>query len=529
MEYAVQGEEISPAELQEPGWAAVRRRQAALHSTTGSAEPADSSHRKKSQRPFHRQPPALPLPSTDIKIVLRPRGGLDLKSVSQVTLADTVMHQAGIAPNPMDQIRIHHVSNYVLVSTPSEERAHKYAAINFLALRGQRYEVAAHVSAPANTVTGVIFNIPEEDTPEQIFDSVQSYNPDLKILSAKRLNTSNIVQILFDGQKVPFWVRYRSAVYRCKPFRRKTEACSLCWQAGHRPDVCPSAQSTTRCSTCGTVNPPDPHQCVPRCIVCEGPHLTGSADCPRRFQPRKRNPTYAQMAAKDQGHGPTSSRKPSTPPNSRQEGLANTPRSQPREVRDSMYSPPGSSKVRKKPPTEQANSDKELKKVSYSSALSQSSSQSAFPPLAPSPDILKELAAIRAEITILRQENAALRRENVSLRLKLDAHAAESSTSNPPPPKRKATTEDSHSAPAMPRQEQQIDARFEAIENSCRTALLEQKNEYTNIYQTLQTSFSTLQANIEEMRSYIQGMVTGVNNPIPYAPVVAQQYDDTLG
>lgn len=194
-----------------------------------------------------------------------------------------------------------------------------------------------------------------------------------------------------------------------------------------------------------------------------------------------------------------------------------------------MYSPPGSSKVRKKPPTEQANSDKELKKVSYSSALSQSSSQSAFPPLAPSPDILKELAAIRAEITILRQENAALRRENVSLRLKLDAHAAESSTSNPPPPKRKATTEDSHSAPAMPRQEQQIDARFEAIENSCRTALLEQKNEYTNIYQTLQTSFSTLQANIEEMRSYIQGMVTGVNNPIPYAPVVAQQYDDTLG
>lgn len=54
------------------------------------------------------------------------------------------------------------------------------------------------------------------------------------------------------------------------------------------------------------------------------------------------------------------------------------------------------------------------------------------------------------------------------------------------------------------------------------------KTEYTNICQTLQTSFSTLQANIEEMRSYIRGMVTGVNNPIPYAPVVAQQYDETL-
>lgn len=538
MEYAVHGEDISPEELQEPGWAAIRRRQAALQATTGSTrnttpnEHAASLQPKKSQRPLRRQPPALPLPSTDIKIVLRPRGGLDLKSVAQVTLADTVMHQAGITPNPMDQIRIQHVSNYVLISSPSEERARKYAAINFLTLRGQRYEIAAHVSAPANTVTGVIFNIPEEDTPEQIFDSVHNYNPDLKILDAKRLNTSNIVQILFDGQRVPFWVRYRSAIYRCKPFRRKTEACALCWQAGHRPDVCPNAKATTRCSTCGTVNPPDCHQCTPRCIVCEGPHLTGSADCPRRFQPRKRNPTYAQMAAKDPGHGPTGGGKPATPPNSRQEGLANTPRSQLRDARDPINTSPGNSKLRKHPPPGQGNSDKDHKKVSCPSALSQSSSQSPFPPLAPSPDILKELAAIREEITLLRQENAALRQENKSLRLKLVNCTSEPSLSNPPPPKRKATTEGSHPAPTTPPQDEQIDSRFEAIEMSCKHALLEQKHEYTNLCQTLQTSFSTLQANIEEIRSemhsFIRGIVTGVNNPVPYAPAIAQQYDETL-
>lgn len=76
------------------------------------------------------------------------------------------MHQAGIPLNPADQVRIQQTANYMLISTPSEERAKKYAAVSSLTIRGKCYEVAAHVSAPDNTVAGVIFNIPEEDTPE---------------------------------------------------------------------------------------------------------------------------------------------------------------------------------------------------------------------------------------------------------------------------------------------------------------------------------------------------------------------------
>lgn len=254
MKTVVEGEEMDPAEFEKPGWAAIRHRQQLFQAAKQTPPQATATSgtrgtpQREHQRPVKRQPPVSPLPASDIKIILRPRGGLALSAVAQATLADAVQTQAGLAPNREDQIRVQHVSNYIIVSTPLEDRATRYANISSLKLRGKQYEIAAHVSAPANTVVGVIFNIPEDDTPEQITDSICNYNPDMKILDVKRLNSSNMAQILFDGTKVPYWIRYRATTYRCKPFRRKTEACAVCWQPGHRQDVCPNAQSPPRCS-----------------------------------------------------------------------------------------------------------------------------------------------------------------------------------------------------------------------------------------------------------------------------------------
>ncbi|KAG0424842.1 hypothetical protein HPB47_027962 [Ixodes persulcatus] len=80
-------------------------------------------------------------------------------------------------------------------------------------------------------------------------------------------------------------LRYGCTTYRCTPFRHKTEACTQCWQRGHRPDVCPNA--TTRCPRCGIANPSEGHQCEPKCVLCGGAHLTGSAACPLRFKPHR--------------------------------------------------------------------------------------------------------------------------------------------------------------------------------------------------------------------------------------------------
>lgn len=131
MEVTVAGEEIDPTELSQPGWEEIRRRQRAFHDAANAPprtppHSAPASPQKRSgSRPPPRQPPTSPLPATDIKIVLRPRGGLDLRSVAQASLADAVMHQAGIPLNPADQVRIQQTANYMLISTPSEERAKK--------------------------------------------------------------------------------------------------------------------------------------------------------------------------------------------------------------------------------------------------------------------------------------------------------------------------------------------------------------------------------------------------------------------
>lgn len=69
-------------------------------------------------------------------------------------------------------------SNFVIVSTPDEARATRYASISTLIINGREYNVAAHVSAPANASTGIIFNIPESDTAEPNHSSVSRTKSD---------------------------------------------------------------------------------------------------------------------------------------------------------------------------------------------------------------------------------------------------------------------------------------------------------------------------------------------------------------
>ncbi|XP_077564736.1 gamma-secretase subunit Aph-1-like [Haemaphysalis longicornis] len=56
------------------------------------------------------------------------------------------------------------------------------------------------------------------------------------------------------------------------------------------------------------------HPCNPLCIVWEGPHATGSADCPRRFQPRKRSPTSPQLVSNGQDPRNATLQDPPQPP-----------------------------------------------------------------------------------------------------------------------------------------------------------------------------------------------------------------------
>lgn len=346
---------------------------------------------------------------------MRPRGGLALTTVPIATLADAIQGLAGVEANDQDQVRINGKANFIVVSTPSEKRATQYAALDYLLVGASRYELATHVPAPSNTSLGVIFNVPETDTAEQIHHSVLAYNQQLKVLDVRRLGSSNMVQILFDGPHVPYWVRYRAATYRCKPLKRKTEACANCWSTGHRKDVCPQQNTVPRCATCGVANAPEGHPCRPKCIVCDGPHATGSAECPRRFQPRAR-PTYAQAATGRQGPKKqpphqgedfpplqTGQHAPRTQHETGSQSASKTVHQQDgRPQRQQVSGPSASSHLVRNPA------------CMPSSPLS--SPNVIQPPSPLTSDIAKELQAMRAEITALRAENAPLKKEITLLR-----------------------------------------------------------------------------------------------------------------
>lgn len=514
METIVEGEDIDPSEMSDPTWATIRHKQFALKEAEQRAASQARAHLASSpptrgRRAPKRHPPASPLPEKDVKIILRPRGGLALSTVSVAALADAIQRQAGVSHNDEDQVRIQSTSNFIIVSTPSEDRARNYEKIVTLTVQGKQYATSTHVAAPANTTTGVIFNVPETDTAEQVLDSVCRYNPDLQILDARRLNSSNIVKILFNGTRVPFWVRYRAATYRCKPFRRKTEACTACWQPGHRQDVCPSTQIAQRCPKCGLSSAPDDHECTPKCIVCDGPHLTGSAECPRRYQPRRQPLTYAQAAnskaasaTKEEDFPPLLNKLPS-----KTAGIHNATKQDAAKKHHQVSctrSLPSSAPS--KPPFLPHNSDPHL-------------------------ELIKELRAIRAEVATLRQENAALKRElqlakkqpsptsppenePIQMDIQLSPPSQSPETTDPaasPPPKRKAvSTGDSPCASTR-------DEKLEILEQT----IASHREEYLQLHNVLLQNQTALQSTIEMMRldfrNFIGSQAVAHNTPLPPA------------
>ncbi|KAH7965870.1 hypothetical protein HPB49_011678 [Dermacentor silvarum] len=169
----------------------------------------------------------------------------------------------------------------VTLSTPKPEHAAKYVRIKSFKIVETEYEVNAYETAPHATCKGVIRRVDIRDTQAIITRNiVHDLNP--LALAAKRIKTSGSVIVLFDGLKVPNFVRYGSTLVRCYLFRKQFDVCYTCGRVGHRSDVCPTPDFV-QCRGCGIVNPGEEHVCVPQCKFCEGDHPTGDKSCRQRF------------------------------------------------------------------------------------------------------------------------------------------------------------------------------------------------------------------------------------------------------
>lgn len=220
------------------------------------------------------------------RVVVRPRGGLVVGKVLLTDLRRAVFAAAGVdvAALEEDSVSPNAAQNILVISTPSEERTLQYELIQEIAIGGATYEAYAYRAAPEDSSRGVIRGVGLEDTAENIHRFVVNrHNP--TAMDAHRLGKSTAVVILFDGGKVPSYVRYGGMITRCYLYRQHREVCKTCGQVGHRKDVCPTPTARV-CFACGQRNPGPDHEqrCKPNCKLCGGPHATGTKSCKNKFK-----------------------------------------------------------------------------------------------------------------------------------------------------------------------------------------------------------------------------------------------------
>ncbi|XP_040078044.1 uncharacterized protein LOC120849855 [Ixodes scapularis] len=503
MEVVVEGEVIAPEDLN-ADWIPVHTaRKKARQPKVPSPKPSNPAERlasRSSPRPGSKpRPPQLPrLPDDDYKIVIRPRGGLNLSSMSTGKLQDLIFNtaQTNYDAARADQIRINATQNSILISTPSEERARTYFNLHTLRIGEENYPPATYVADPANTSRGIIFDVPEYDTPDNISRYLIDYNHDPAILLARRMGKTNSVLIVFDSPEVPHWVSYHGAPYRCVLFKHKTEACNICWKIGHRADVCPSPRAN-KCPRCGIDNPPTDHDCEVKCAVCRGPHPTGSPRCKKRFQEhpaiRRRQ---AQRPVGDFG-------KSSTPPPPR--GRSRERKSVPSEPgfrsRSRTHSRPrprsrSRSKPRQVPQDEPPRQPAATKQVSWANVASGSTGGDARD---------NELAALRREVQTLTKLITAVQKENTELRTLIKQKEVTPPAPTPVPlPQPVAVAIPSPDSAAQPTKRRAIDTNDVQIVDELRRL----SESMTEMSRTFSARLQTLELNVHSRFTAIEGIVS---------------------
>ncbi|KAM7285736.1 uncharacterized protein ISCGN_032621 [Ixodes scapularis] len=192
----VPGEELNPEDC--AGWMKVRTN----GRSDGSAEARPNSHvaRRVIERIERGAKMPRVLPREAIKVIMRPRGGLDLSRVSIVKVMCAIGKAARVEMEDMgkDTLCPNVQQNIVVVCTEDEQRARRYANVEVLVVEGKSFETKAYVAAPYGTTKGVIRGVPLEHSAEDIDRNVVGpRNPTAR--ATQRIGSSATVIVVFEG------------------------------------------------------------------------------------------------------------------------------------------------------------------------------------------------------------------------------------------------------------------------------------------------------------------------------------------
>ncbi|XP_077497946.1 uncharacterized protein LOC144108634 [Amblyomma americanum] len=118
----------------------------------------------------------IDMPKEDTKIVMRPRGGLNVARTEVSIIMSAVMTAARVTKEDAkaDTICTNAQQNIIVVSTPDERRATLYSKVKALNIGDRTYEISAYRTALDGTVKGVIRGIAVDDTPKEMAENLQA-------------------------------------------------------------------------------------------------------------------------------------------------------------------------------------------------------------------------------------------------------------------------------------------------------------------------------------------------------------------
>ncbi|KAH7979269.1 hypothetical protein HPB49_008912 [Dermacentor silvarum] len=170
MQVQVNGEDISPEEfLEGNGWCTIRYKtqsnretaqsntQNGAHFHTGEGANGNRQRSRQQQRNVKQQVlrnSKMPLlPRSDFKIVIRPRGGLDVATTGTVRLASAIYRAANMPAQEAgeDTVCSNNRQNIIVVSTLHATHAAKYRQLEAITIGDRRHEVSAYETAPDYT------------------------------------------------------------------------------------------------------------------------------------------------------------------------------------------------------------------------------------------------------------------------------------------------------------------------------------------------------------------------------------------
>ncbi|KAH7965073.1 hypothetical protein HPB49_003286 [Dermacentor silvarum] len=250
MQVQVNGEDISPEEfLEGNGWCTIRYKtqsnretaqsntQNGAHSHTGEGANGNRQRSRQQQRNVKQQVirnSKMPLlPRSDSKIVIRPRGGLDVATTGTMRLASAIYRAANVPAQETgeDTVCSNNRQNIIVVSTPHATHAAKYRQLEAITIGDRRHEVSAYETAPDYTVKGIIRGIPLEEDAKSIHTNIiHGRNP--HAVAAKRLSNTKTVIVAFEGPRVPSYVRYGGALLPCALYPCIDALLSDCFGSG---------------------------------------------------------------------------------------------------------------------------------------------------------------------------------------------------------------------------------------------------------------------------------------------------------